>query len=201
ELKGEMSYYVTQGKDLIAFKDANNKQFVLNRRGESRLNKEIKVDLPAESSFVVGNYDAGSLRKLGYHDNYVYNYYLMDGHKDSVKLDKQVNAVNAFWLFNENRPLLVIEELGRILVLDEFGYEKNAILKPDAVSSFESVHINQDFRYVFVDNSNISLYLLNGYRKMIFPAPVKGSNVFLLKDRFLYTFVRTKLKVYKTEST
>ena len=199
ELNGPIFYYSAQGKDLIAFKDMNNKQFILNRKGESRLTKEITVRLPNETSFPVGNYEASSLRKMGYKNNYIYNYYTLDGLKDSIKLDKDVLAINVSWIFNENHPLLVIEETERIVIFDEFGYEKGAVLKPDATSVFIVAIVKQDFNYVFADNSQNTLYLLNGYGKMVFPVPVKGSNVFLLNQDLLYTFVGTKIKIYKID--
>jgi len=199
ELNGSIFYYSTQGKDLIAFKDMNNKQYILSRKGESRLSKEIIVRLPNETNFPVGNYEVSSLRKMGYKNNYIYNYYTLDGLKDSVKLDKDVLAVNVSWLFNDNHPLLVIEETGRIVIFDEFGYEKNAVLKPDGTVNFVGAIVKQDFNYVFVDNSQNTVYLLNGYGKMVFPVPVKGSNVFLLDQDLLYTFVGTKINIYKIE--
>ena len=199
ELNGSIFYYSAQEKDLIAFKDMNNKQYILSRKGESRLNKEIVVRLPNETDFPVGNYEASSLRKMGYKNNYIYNYYTLDGLKDSVKLDKEVLAVNVSWLFNDNHPLLVIEETERIVIFDEFGYEKNAVLKPEAAATFIGTIIKQDFNYVFADNSQNTLYLLNGFGKMVFPVPVKGSNVFLLNKDLLYTFVGTKIKIYKID--
>jgi len=199
ELNGTISYFATDGKDLIVFKDMNNKVYILNRRGESRLNKESVVRLPNESSFAVGNYEASSLRKMGYKNNFIYNHYLVDGQKDSLKLDKEVMATNVIWMFNNNHPLLVIEETGRVIVFDEFGYEKNSVLKPDQTTSFIEAIVKQDFTYVFVDNSQNNLYLLNGYGKMIFPLPIKGTSVYLLNEELLYTFVGTKIKIYKTE--
>lgn len=198
ELKGEISYYVTGGKDMISFKDINNNQYVINRRGESRLSKNSKVNLPNESPFVVGALDESSLRKLGYKNNFIYNYYLMDGHKDSVKLDKSVNALSAKWIFNNNQPLLVIEESDRVVVLNEFGYEKEVVLKPDPLQSYAGLVVNEDFQYVFANNSQNALYLLDGFGKMIFPVPVTGSTVYCLTNEQLYTFVGTKIKVYKT---
>ncbi|MBI3133528.1 MAG: hypothetical protein HYZ14_02525 [Bacteroidetes bacterium] len=199
DLQGSVSYYVTQGKDMISFKDMTNTQYVINRRGESRLSKPVKVTLPNESGFVVGAFDESSLRKLGYRNNYIFNYYLLDGHKDSVKVDREVNALSAKWVFNNNQPLLVIEEVERVVVLDEFGYEKESVLKPEPNQLFAGLVITDGFEYVFADNSQNALYLLDGFGKMIFPVPVTGTSVFHLKDRLLYTFVGTKIKVYKTE--
>ncbi|MBL7899406.1 MAG: hypothetical protein JNJ99_12785, partial [Crocinitomicaceae bacterium] len=198
ELKGEISYYVTGGKDMISFKDINNNQYVINRRGESRLSKNSKVNLPNESPFVVGALDESSLRKLGYKNNYIYNYYLMDGHKDSVKLDKSVNALSAKWIFNNNQPLLIIEESDRVVVLNEFGYEKEVVLKPDPLQSYAGMVVNEEFQYVFANNSQNALYLLDGFGKMIFPVPVTGSTIYCLTNEQLYTFVGNKIKVYKT---
>lgn len=198
-LQGDISYYVTQGKDMISFKDNNNSQFVINRRGESRLTKAVTVRLPNESPFVVGNYDEASLRKLGYQNNYIYNSYLLDGQKDSVKLDRAVNALKAYWIFNNNEPLLVIEESERVVVVDEFGYEKESVLKPIPNQQFGGLVVGESFKYVFVDNSENALYLLDGFGKMIFPIPVKGSGVFYLSSDLLYTLAGNRINVYKTE--
>jgi hypothetical protein len=198
-LQGDISYYVAQGKDMISFKDNNNKQYVINRRGESRLTKEVAVKLPNESPFVVGNYDESSLRKLGYKDNFIYNYYLLDGQKDSVKLDRAVNALLAYWIFNNNQPLLVIEESERVVVIDEFGYEKESVLKPIPNQAFGGLVIGDSFKYVFVDNSENALYLLDGFGKMIFPLPVRGSSVFHLNDRLLYTAAGNRINIYQIE--
>jgi hypothetical protein len=198
-LQGDISYYVTQGKDMISFKDNNNKQYVINRRGESRLTKITMVNLPNESPFVVGNYDESSLRKLGYKNNFIYNYYLLDGQKDSVKLDRNVNPLQAYWIFNNNQPLLVIEESERVVVIDEFGYEKESVLKPVPNQAFGGLVIGDSFKYVFVDNSENALYLLDGFGKMIFPIPVRGSNVFHLNDRLLYTAAGNRINIYQIE--
>ena len=198
EMSGAISYYTADGKDLITFKDLNKNQYVLNRRGESRLTKIVRSDLPNETGFVVGNFDNSSLRKLGYSNNYIYNQYLVDGQKDSVKLDKEVFAIRVSWLFNNNQPLLVIEEIERVVIFDAFGYEKNSVLKPAPSAALSGVFVNEDFNYVFTDNSQNSLYLLNGYGKMMFPVPVKGGDVFLVSGDLLYTFSGTTIKLYRT---
>lgn len=196
-LKGQISYYVAQGKDMISFKDLNNNQFVINRRGESRLSKQSVLNLPNESSFVVGNMDESSLRKLGFRNNYILNYYLMDAQLDSVKIDRDVIPIKTFWIFNENQPLLVIEETERVVVLDEFGYEKESVLKPIPGQEFAGLEISQGFKYVFVDNSQNTVYLLDGFGKMIFPVPVSGSAVYKLKDSLFFSFVGSRLNVYQ----
>ncbi|MBK7130543.1 MAG: hypothetical protein IPH66_14455 [Crocinitomicaceae bacterium] len=199
-LKGQISYYVTQGKDMISFKDISNNQYVINRRGESRLTKPVNFALPNEAGFVIGNYDETSFRKLGYRNNYIINYFLLDGHRDSVKLDKEVNALNASWIFNNNQALLVIEEFERVVVLDEFGYEKESVLKPVAGQSLARLLIYNDFTWVFADNSQNALYLLDRFGKMIFPVPVDGSSVFEFSEDILYTFTGSKIKIYKTKN-
>jgi len=195
-LSGTISYYITKGKDMITFKDLNNKQYVLSRRGESRLTSTISVNLPNESDFVVGNLESTSLRKLGYKNNVIYNHYLLDGVKDSLRLDKQVNAIAAKWMFNDNQPLLVIEENERVILFDEFGYEKNAVLKPESGYQLVGVHTKPDFQYVFVDNSKNHLYLLDRFGKMVFPLWVKGSSVFLIENGILYTFAGNEIIMY-----
>jgi hypothetical protein len=198
ELNGAISYYTTDGKDVIAFKDMNNRQYVISRRGESRLTKEMMIRLPNETEFVIGTIDKFSLRKLGYRNGYIISHYLADGLVDSVKLDKAVTPDRVSWLFNNNEPLLVVEETERVIVFDAFGYERNAVLKPGSGTTLAAVLTGEEFNYLLVDNSQNSLYLLNGYGKMTFPVPVSGSGVFFISNGFLYTFSGTKVRVYKT---
>jgi hypothetical protein len=198
ELNGGITYYTADGKDVIAFKDINNRQYVISRRGESRLTKEVLTRLPNETEFVIGNIDNLSLRKHGYRNNHIISHYLADGLLDSVKLDKEVTPDRVSWLFNNNEPLLVIEETGRVIVFDAFGYEKNAVLKPTPGARLVAVLTGDEFNYLLADNSQNSLYLLNSYGKMTFPVPVTGSSVFVISEGLLYTFAGTKVRVYRT---
>ncbi|MBK6525560.1 MAG: hypothetical protein IPG07_08400 [Crocinitomicaceae bacterium] len=93
----------------------------------------------------------------------------------------------------------MIEESERVVVIDEFGYEKESVLKPVPNQVFGGLVIGDSFKYVFVDNSENALYLLDGFGKMIFPLPVRGSDVFHINDRLLYTAAGNRINIYQIE--
>lgn len=155
-----LHYTQIQGKDYISFKDISNNQYILNRRGENRFPNLRQFDLPNESVFLTGNNEA-EMRKIGYNNQYILSYFVKDGYLDSVKLDKRVNPLEISWLEENGNPLLVIEEASRIMIFNTFGYLETEILKPEGMGEFLGVHKKQGFNYVFFNNSQNSLYLLD----------------------------------------
>lgn len=195
-LSGDIHHFLVNGKDIISFHDQTGKQYAVNRRGESRLGEEMQFKLPNETDFVTGSLES-SLRKMGYKNQYILNYYLTDGQRDSLKVDQEINPVEVRWLFNKNRPLMLADEVTRFLVLDEFGYVKGEVLKPGKNAKLIEVQADNDFKFLFVDNSQNKLYLLNNFGQMIIPKAVPGSEVCYLDGNLLYTFVGTKVVAYK----
>lgn len=196
QIEGKIYHVLTEGKDIITFKDVNNKQYVLNRRGESRVDHEINFKLQNETDFVVGGM-SNSLRKHGFNNGHIYTYYLLDGELDSVKVDQSINPVKIHWEYNNGKPLMIAEETGRLLIVDEFGYVKSEVLKPQASSVFVGLLGEQDYGFVFADNSQNSIYLLNNYGKMLLPIAVNGSSVSAIYGDLLYTFSGTNIKAYQ----
>lgn len=195
-IDSKIYHVLAQGKDIITFKDKNAVQHVLNRRGEHRL-ENIQFKLPNETDFVTGTMES-ALRKMGYAEGYIYNYYILDGTKDSVKIDQQVTPVRTFWEFNEGKPLLIIEEAQRLLIINEFGYVQSQVLKPNQSNEFVGLVGKQDYGFVFADNSQNTIYLLNNYGKMVLPQAVKGSAVSIIHNDLLYTFSGINIKAYQT---
>ena len=134
-LKGKIYHVITEGKDIITFKDRSNVQHVLNRRGEYRLEQEVKFALPNETDFVVGSLES-ALRKMGYNNGFIYNYYILDGQKDSVAVDQTIIPLRTFWEFNNGKPLLIVEETDRLLIVNQFGYVQSEVLKPNQSNQF-----------------------------------------------------------------
>jgi hypothetical protein len=195
-IKGNIYHVLTQGKDIITFKDDSNRQFVLNRRGEQRIEDPVVFSLPNETDFITGSMES-SLRKMGYADGYIYNYYILDGQRDSVKLDQTVSAIKTYWEFNNGKPLLIIEEPGRLLIVNEFGYVMSEVLKPNQSNQFVGLVGDEDYGFVFADNAQNTIYLLNNFGKMILPTAVEGSAVSMIEGDLLYTFSGISLKAYK----
>ena len=194
-LTGASFYTQIAGKDYLCFKDINNQLIILNRRGESRFVNQTASNLPNESHFVTGR-DERVLHKLGYQNQFIYNRYIKDGYTDSVKLDKRVNAVSAEWIML-NEPRLLIEEPGRVILFNVFGYVEQEILKPQNASTFLGMHATPEIYYVFFDNSNNSLYLLNKDGKMILSNLANNSRVYGINARSFYTINRQIIKEHK----
>lgn len=198
-LKDDITYYVAKGKDIISFSDVNNKQFVLSRRGDYRRPGDVYINTKNTSPFILGDLESSSLRKLGYSKSYIYNYYLLDGSKDSVKLDEEVNPIDVFWEYNHGQPHLIIEENSRVVAFNEFGYQQTEVLKPKSGVGFVGRMGIRDNRYVFADISQNNLYLLNNKGKLISPLPIKGTAIYAYKEGVLYTFVGTEMIIYKID--
>ena len=196
QLKGKIYHVITQGKDIITFKDKSNYQHVLNRRGEYRLEQDIQFSLPNETDFVIGSLES-ALRKMGYKDGYIYNYYILDGHKDSVAIDQVVTPIRTFWEYNGGKPLLIVEEPDRLLIVNQFGYVQSEVLKPNQSNKFIGLVGEKDYGFVFADNSQNSIYLLNNFGKMILPQAIEGSQVSIIEGNLLYTFSGISVKAYK----
>jgi hypothetical protein len=195
-LRGKIYHVITEGKDIITFKDQSEVQHVLNRKGEYRLENEINFSLPRETDFIVGSLES-ALRKMGYKNGYIYNYYILDGELDSVIIDQKVAPIKTFWEYNQGKPLLIIEEADRLLIVNQFGYVQSEVLKPSGNNQFVGLVGKQDYGFVFADNSQNTIYLLNNFGKMILPQAIEGSKVCIIEDNLLYSFSGISVKAYK----
>ena len=195
QLSGEAAYTKIAGVDFLTFKAINNNLFVLNRRGERKYGEAVQSKLPNESNFVTGK-NEGVLHKLGYSNQYIYNRYLKDGYTDSIKLDKRANAIAASWVMLDE-PTLLIEEPNRIVLFNEFGYLKQEILKPQEAQVFLGIESTLEIHYVFYNNSNNSLYLLNRDGKIVLSNLTNCKEVYGIDRTTFYTFNGQNIKAHK----
>ena len=195
-IKSQIYHVLTAGKDIIAFKDQANNQYIVNRKGESRLTNPVAFSLKNETDFVVGGMES-SLRKMGYENGYILNYYVLDGERDSIKIDQNVAPIAVHWEYNSGNPLLIIEESTRLLIVDQFGYVKSEVLKPSQTNNFVGLVGSKEYGFVFSDITQNSIYLLNNYGKMLLPNSVQGSSVCTIHSDLLYTISGVTLKAYK----
>lgn len=194
-LSGAAFYTQINGIDFLTFKDVNSKIHLLNRRGENRFGPATSTKLPNESDFVIGENEE-LVHKLGYANQFIYTRFLKDGYTDSLKLDFAVNAVSAKWVYAET-PILLIEEPSRILLFNTSGYLEHEILKPQNANRFIDVDYNLTFRYVFFNNSNNSLYLLNKDGRLLVSGLTIKPTVFGLNETVFYTFDGLKINEQK----
>src|SRR5690606_12325389 len=145
----------------------------------------IVPKLRNESNFITGKNES-DLHKLGYENQYIFMHYLKDGTTDSIKLDKRVNGIGERWIMLD-RPLLLVEEPTRILLFNTFGYVEEEILKPQGATAFIGLESTPEIRFVFYNNSNNSLYLLDGDGKIILSTLSTNSVVYGINASHYYT--------------
>ena len=111
-------------------------------------------------------------------------------------MDKRVNAIRAEWILLDE-PKLLIEEPERVILFNAFGYVEQEILKPLGASKFVGVEVVPQIYYVFFDNSNNSLYLLDRDGKMILTNLSNNPYSYGINSTRFYTFDGQKLKEHK----
>ena len=67
---------------------------VLNRRGERRFSRSIKLGIENPADFVSGKSDLASARLLGYKNNKMYMQFLQTGFVDSITLNTNYSGEN-----------------------------------------------------------------------------------------------------------
>ena len=194
-LTGQSAYTQIEGKDYISFLGTNEQLFVLNRRGENRFTNAITPKLNNESNFITGK-NQSDLHKLGYSNQHIYMHFLKDATTDSLKLDKRVNGIGERWIMLD-RPLLLIEEPTRILLFNTFGYVEEEILKPQGATAFIRLESSPEIRFVFFNNSNNSLYLLDGDGKIILSALSTNTAVYGINATHFYSFDGNRINEHK----
>ncbi len=194
-LTGAASHAKINGIDLLSFKDINSKIYLLTRRGESRFGTILISKLPNESEFVLGKSEE-LVYKLGYSNQNIYTRFLKDGYTDSLKLDIPVNAVSAKWIQSEI-PLLIIEEPNRILLFNSAGYLEGEVLKPAAAPTYIRAENTTALHYVFYNNANNSLYLLNRDGRILSSGLSSNPLVYGISTNHFYTYSELKLYEHK----
>ena len=74
--------------------------------------------------------------------------FLKDGSKDSLKLDQPVSSTRSFWIKDAPNKL-VIEEPGRVVVFNQFGYREHEALKPLSAKKLVNVEKKGGLYFVF----------------------------------------------------
>lgn len=194
-LQGEIDYAQVNGKDYICFEDKEGVYYRLNRRGESRFEKNVRKNFTSETDFLVGTTES-NLRKLGYKNQYIYSYYVKDGSRDSSKVDLTIDPRRIIWKKSKGQLRMIVEEQDRVITFDEFGYKLSEIIKQSPNQTILDVFGTQEFFYLFFDSYQNKLYLRNAYGHLLTGNPLKGSRTATLISDRLVTFVGNKIKVY-----
>ena len=96
-----------------------------------------------------------------------------------------------------DEPTLLIEEPNRIVLFNEFGYLKQEILKPQEAQVFLGIEGTREIHYVFYNNSNNSLYLLNRDGKIVLSNLTNCKEVYGIDRTTFYTFNGQNIKAHK----
>jgi hypothetical protein len=193
-LKKGCNYIQTQGKDYIGFTDQKGVHYVLNRRGENRFSTSHQFLLPNETPFFVAS-SVNDLRYMGYKNQYITNFYLQSGIRDSVKIDRRIAPTAVRWLAYKNEPKLILEEGNRIFILDQFGYVLKELLKPEGADQLIAVHSGLKEIYTFYDATKELIYFLNSTGKMLEYTTIDNQNSYCIHKDKGYVFFKNELKI------
>ncbi|WP_027420916.1 hypothetical protein [Crocinitomix catalasitica] len=190
--QSNMTYLQLKGKDYIGLSESSGMYYVLNRKGQNRFQQNHQFNFKSASDFIAGE-NEDDLHKLGYANQYIYNYYLKTGIVDSIKVDRQLTPIELRWKKINNKPFLLADEPNRIFIIDQFGYIETEILKPQGATKFLDIHSNQFL--VFYDMNKELLYILNRSGKIIAKSTVDSENAFSISENQLYVITNDKLKI------
>lgn len=198
-LKSNIHYSNSNGKDYIYFKDSNDSLYVLNRKGENRFTKHFKFKSLQADEFITGDITKGNLRLLNYESGYIKSQFLNDGHKDSLLLNYKINPIDKRWIDNNGKIELLIEEFDKMIIFNEFGLIENEIQKPEPNLSLLSGEVLNTKYLVFGNLKKNELYLLSSFGNQINTKPILGSSNFTIIDSYFIVYFNSQIWVYKLD--
>ena len=195
-LKSNISYLHNNQKDYIYFKSSFDTIYVLNRKGEDRFLKHFKISLPNECPYIsVSQND--NLSAIGYQNNYIFSFNLLNGFIDSIKSEINLNPINIHWTNNGNSIFLNIETYEYLYILTKFGMIEREIQKPQPNLNFVNSK-NQSLNwFIFANFNNNDIYLLNNFGTLINTTPLKGNDLSIYYNGYVISFMNSKLIIYK----
>lgn len=197
QIKEQIIYQSFKGKDYICFTDNFDTVHVLNRKGDSRFEQHYKINLTNQSKYITGDIEKGSLRCLGYHNNYIVSQFLNDGHLDSLKINSQLKPTSINWVTINGQVVLIIEEFDRVYIINEYGIIEEEIQKPQPNLKYLNPQIKPKNLHIFGNLSNNDLYLLNKFGKQLNILPLKGNKITKINNHCLVSFSDSKIWIYK----
>ncbi|MCH2234795.1 MAG: hypothetical protein MK078_11150 [Crocinitomicaceae bacterium] len=189
-------YRQVQGKDYLLIQNMLNEIQVVNRRGEQRLKGKSAFIVESMDDRIMGS-NENSLYIQGYNKGYLYRYFLNNNVVDSTELDGEIQAINQGWIYKESNNEFWQESTNLFMHYDEFGFVKDEIIKPSALSEFAGYLTTASNTAIFADNRNNKLYLLDERGALITPNALSGSSAWTTKDGILFTSAGSKLIAYE----
>ena len=132
---------------------------------------------------------------MGYQNQYIYNYYVQSGIKDSVKIDRGIAPTSVRWIAHSTSPKLILEEGNRIFVLDQFGYVQNELLKPQGANELLGLHNESNDVFTFYDADKGLIYFLNAAGKIIDFTAIDNPESYCVIDSKAYVLHDNNLKI------
>lgn len=195
-MMGDLMYRQVQGKDFIVYRTALNEIIALNRKGELRFPTFKTVSANSFRHELLGE----SSQKLYFQaikKDYLYRIFISGGIRDSVKIDEGIKYNDISWESSLGEGFIGLENEGELFVINEFGFVENKVLKPEPNVDFLNVVKVEDEVFVFADEKNKKLYLLNTRGEMITNSPLNGQTTCTVISNKFYTCVGSKLIAYE----
>ena len=199
-LRTHINYTKTKKNLLINYTDSNDSLFIINKFGESILNKAMYINMKNISNIVIHNSIQNTYRTFGYSNQYITSQLLSNGQKDSIKLNQKVNPTAISWETNNNQIYLIIEEFNRVAIFNEFGMLEKEIQKPVVNSTLISNQFFENDIIVFSNFKNKELYLLNSYGKRLTQSPILGGTNYSIIDNKLIVYINAQIFIYNLKN-
>lgn len=196
-LNSNLYYSSTGGKDYIHFSTNNDSLLVLNRRGAVLYRHKLKGNSDDISSKIFGDKNLSSHRILNIKNNYLFSFYLTSGEKDSIKLNVPNGTHQNKWINFKGKHLLCLEYFDRVVLINEFGFIENEILKPEpnTVLLYNEIAFSDEV-FMFLNSQTNALYLLDTYGNLKIKKALKSSVKIFYQNEMLVTYLNKKILNY-----
>jgi len=200
KLKSKLGVRVVDNRPIISYVDTNDSLFVIDKFGQSVLDKNMQLSLSHRSSFISGHKDNDNLRVHGFSSPYVVSQLIRTGQKDSLLINQKLEPTGVHWAEHNTKFYLIIEEFNRVVIFNEFGLLEKEIQKPIPNLKLLSNSFFDDDIIVFSDFKNKKLYLLDSYGRNVSEFPLSGESNFDLNYKCVVVYFDSEICIYNLET-
>lgn len=175
-VKGEVNHFIIDGKDYIFFSDASNKVFMLNRRGQERIDEQIVAD--KQYQFFQKGKDILSTRLFSVSSEKVYTLTL-DNQADSIEMEieKPYRFIQFKDFDGDGIKEFIFISGGYVNIINQFGLISRQIPSPsENISKVELIYRDGKLENVVLFDyvkDELSMLDINGSMIEGYPIPCK----------------------------
>jgi len=200
QLKSKLEIGISNNQPIISYVDINDSLFVIDKFGQSVLDKNVQLNLNHSTNFISGHKENNNLRVHGFSSPYIMSQLIRTGQKDSLLINQKLEPTGVRWTEHDNKVYLVIEEFNRVIIFNEFGLLEKEIQKPIPNLRLLSNAFFDDDIIVFSDFKNKKLYLLDSYGRNISEFPLSGESNFDTNYKYVVVYFNSEIYIYNLKT-